>query len=167
MATKIHNSDLTQEIRLGAKSQTSADPTPSEIAEKVIAVMEVNPKLVKNEKCFSFGSVTSGGTTTLLAADTKQDFFITHSRIAYNQSVLADTATSLLTINATIDGVTRFINGVGNITLTAESMVSNVDHIHPLKIDRGTAITFSDSSYTVGLVVRSYAVFGYYSSSGD
>lgn len=45
---KITNSDLTHELVDGAKIQTAFDRVPNELAEKVVPVMEVNPKLLKN-----------------------------------------------------------------------------------------------------------------------
>ena len=46
----IHNSDLTKELIEKAKLQTSHDSVPSQIADKVIPTLEVNPNLSRRTK---------------------------------------------------------------------------------------------------------------------
>jgi hypothetical protein len=44
---QIFNSELKKQLIDGAKLQTSKDVIPSQLADKVVPVMEVNPKLLK------------------------------------------------------------------------------------------------------------------------
>jgi hypothetical protein len=50
MGAKIYNSNLTKAIVDGAKLQISEGGIPSEIAEKVVPTMEVNPNLSEEQQ---------------------------------------------------------------------------------------------------------------------
>ncbi len=50
MGAIIYNSDVTKELRDGGKISLR-DAIPNQLAEKVVPVMEVNPKFYKNKLC--------------------------------------------------------------------------------------------------------------------
>lgn len=138
MGTKIYNSDLTREIREGAKIQTSSDPTPGELSEKVLAVMEVNPKLLRNTDFFTSRSESStGGTMTTTPTD--RDTFITTLMMSVQKDV-----TSTLTnysVRCTVNGVVIQLGNMAFLSLTTANQTATITFPNPIKVDRGTNIT--------------------------
>jgi len=76
MAT-IYNSELTKEITDGAKIQTSHDLVPTQLAEKVVPVMEVNPKLLKYCNILKQVNSSSSGNTVIYTTPANKDFYLT------------------------------------------------------------------------------------------
>jgi hypothetical protein len=165
--SKIYNSQLQKEIVEATKLQISMDKTPNEASDKVVFTCEVNPKLLKSVKPYTFTSSTTAGTTTLLPANTSQDFYITGVAMSMVASVLCDLSTANYSVNAVIDGSSRALISYGAITLTAQEKNIYREFNRPIKIDRGTTITFTTTAFTAGVCLRLYAVYGYYDESSN
>lgn len=159
---KIYNSDCTKGLAQNAGIQISREQVPTELAEKIVPTFETNPQLLRTGIVRTVNANTTAGTTTLMAADSNRDFYVTGARISYAQTATADVSTANVAISITQDGTGRNLVVVPVITLTATSLTSEVNFGVPIKIDRGTAINFTTSAYTAGTVLRSFSVYGYY-----
>jgi len=157
MAT-IYNSELSKELILGAKIQTSRDRIPTELAEKVIPVMEVNPKLLRVANVVK-GNNALNGDVTIYTTPTDKDFYLTGASL----SVVKDaTATSTLTrylITTEESGLGSFLP-IGTLTLTAESRSTSINLSTPLKLKRNTTVSITNST-TVGNIATSGSIIGF------
>jgi len=159
MAT-IYNSDLSKELTLGAKIQTGRDAIPNQLAEKVVPVMEVNPKLLRRATQLAnlLGRTTTATGVTVMSAKTNQDVFITGLLVSNVQSAASDNV--LIAITTTMDGAAKVIYRRVKATLTASNTHDYMEFNIPLKIDRGAAITFT-LAFTAGTSTTDVIVFGY------
>jgi len=161
MGAKIYNSDLSKELVDGAKIQIAVDGIPSEIAEKVVPVMEVNPKMFRRTNiCVGTSKVV---TATLLAytTPTDRDFFLTSVDIGMIKDATCDQATGTININGVSEnGTTCIFAQIPVIVTTAQSEQVNSLFIPPMKLKRGSAINIS-GTYTAGLMSRTTVIKGY------
>lgn len=162
MGTKIYNSELTNELREGAKIQVGTDGIPSELAEKVIPVMEVNPKLMRRVNFIASGnSGTSAAAVTVLAADANNDTFITHFIYSLIKDATCDSATGNFQTSITINGVTSALSVVSTITLTAQDKEVSLSLNTPIKIDKNSTVRFTMPTFTAGVCRVALTIAGY------
>ena len=159
MAT-IHNSDVFKEIRDGARIQQLSEVIPSQIADKVVPVMEVNPKMLKYVNIVQRASSAATGTTAVYTTPTNAEFYLTSIMLSFSATVTNDqvglylsafpfqtlTAVRLLDINV--------------VTLVAQSQTFQKDYTYPIKIEKGTAINLV-KAYAAGAGVYSCTICGY------
>lgn len=159
MAT-IYNSDLSKELVDGARIQQNRDIIPNQLAEKVVPVMEVNPKLLRRINLLVGGTSTTTGTKTIYTTLTDRETFLTGFSISFIKDVTCDSATGSYLLTAVINGTTVNLSSMAIITLTAQSSLNNYTFAHPIKLDKGTAISFT-GSFTAGVCSRGFCINGY------
>jgi hypothetical protein len=164
---QIHNTDLTRELKEGGKLQQLRDVIPSQLADKVVPVMEVNPKLLRRTNIVkSISSTASAGTTTIYSIPQGQTFYMTSAHISFTKDVVCDVARGRYAITCTIDGVSLSIPLEVSInTLTAESQSMALDFSHPIKVDAGTNIQVNSFTYAAGTSARCAGITGYLTSN--
>jgi len=160
----IHNSDLFKELRDGAKSQQLRDgDLPSQLAEKVVPVMEVNPKLLRRD--IVLGSLASNLTASAVAnivAASNRETYITGISFAGIKDATCDiTTTAARGAFITQEGVDNPICYFPILVSTAQSWNVNIQFKNPIKIDKNTPIYVSTSAFTTGLFSRTFIVYGY------
>jgi len=149
----IHNSDLTKALIDGAKLQTSSDRVPAELAEKVVPVMEVNPKLLRRAEVCSVGAATNATSGTVYTIPADKEFYCTAS----SMSVIKDaSSTSVFSsmIATGMDGQTITLLTIPSITLTAQSESEALSFVPPLKIKPGTTIALTNSTNVANINTR-------------
>lgn len=155
MAT-IYNSDLSKELTDGAKIQVSRDSVPNQLAEKVVPVMEVNPKMFRRINFIK--NATSGG--TVYTTPTDKDFYYVGSNISGANSTASQNSTLNLTVvpegQAAVS--VNALYGRTTVILDVVSVVSNVILPFPIKLAKGSAITANASNWN-GL---NLSIFGYF-----
>lgn len=160
MAT-IYNSDLSRELIDGAKLQLSRDKIPTELAEKVVPVMEVNPKLLRRVNLIKNVSGTTTGALTVWTTPTDVDFYLTGVLLGVIKDATCDMATSQIAVGIIVDGVSKRAVSIPILTLTAQAHVVNREYTVPVKVDRGTTISSTANAYTAGLCSREVIIQGY------
>lgn len=132
------------------------DIIPSQLAEKVVPVMEVNPKMLRRCNIVRGQEAANSTSGTIYTTPADKDFFM----VACQLGVIKDvTSTSTLsTLRATIDGVQQKLLEIPGITLTAQSAVVSLSFPDAIKIDRNTAIVITASTnvaniQTVGTII--------------
>lgn len=160
MGTKIYNSDLTKELREGAKIQIGVDGIPSEIAEKVVPTMEVNPKLLRNTNITISVIAVATGAQVVYTTPLDKDFYLTNAEVSMIKDVTCDQATGSLVLNCTQDGATKNLVRIPIIALTAQNFAQSINLNCPMKIDRGTNLNYT-ASYTAGVMARVAGIKGF------
>ncbi len=160
---KIYNSDVTKGLANNAGIQQSREKTPDELAEKIVPVMETNPKLLRNDVVWSGSSSTTGGVTAITAAVNTVDkkTFITGFIAGVAKNAACDVATGTLTFSFTQKdlGATN-IHIIPVITLTDQNQTVAYSFKNPLELRPSTTVTFN-GNFGAGVMIKTLAVFGY------
>lgn len=158
MAT-IYNSELTKELTEGAKIQTNRDNIPNQIAEKVVPVMEVNPKLLRTSKVLGIYSTASTKSSQIIYTNPSgKDTYITALWINNLQTAASDNV--VLYITATFDGAAYKLITLNKPTLSAINVNQYLQFVPPLKIDKDGTLRLT-CAFTVGASTTDISIFGY------
>lgn len=160
MGAKIYNSNLTKELIDVAKLQQSKGEIPSELAEKVIPVIDINPKHARVANVVKRTIATNATAQTIYTTPTDKDFYLTSASLAMIKDA---TATSLFsTIQLIPDGSTSTIPIllIPGFTLTAQTGQISLSFPAPIKVAKGTNITINNST-NVGNVSADGCITGY------
>jgi len=154
----INNSQLSKELIDGAKIQTSFDKIPTQLADKVVPVMEVNPKLLKITGVVKNASISNATGGTIYTLPTDKDFYLTDCALSVIKDATSTSVGSDLT--AVMDGQTIYLLSVPGITLTAQNQTVTLSLKNPLKLDRGSLIR-ATASTNVANIKYSGTIYGY------
>lgn len=161
MAT-IYNSDLSKEISDGAKIQTSKDQIPTQLAEKVVPVMEVNPKFFRKINLVrSVLATASGASNVIYATPADKDFFITNLCLSFFKDAACDAATGRIAITVSTDGLASNPLNVAITTLNLQEQTVSINFPIPLKVDRGSNIFTAQPTFAAGTFTRTASVCGF------
>jgi hypothetical protein len=162
MAT-IFNGDLKRELISAAGIQTARDQVPSQIAEKVVPVIETNPNLFRR---INSHLTSSGAAAGLLTTSTEKDYYLVGCFLdASNKTASQD---SIMTITAQIDGMAA-TQTIAQINFSTSALIdvgqanTFITYPTPLKIARGTSIAFTKTNVAVGRA----SIWGYYVENGN
>lgn len=155
---QIHNTDLFKELKEGIRLQQLNDVVPSQLADKVVPVMEVNPKLLRMITRSIFTTATATGTSTIFNTPVNQDFYVTGSILSLSDDVTSDGIQAYITVY--VNGEVVRINSILKSPLTLTAINNSIMLPMPIKCDRNSTIS-STSAFTVGASRRSCVVMGY------
>lgn len=125
----------------------------------ITPVLELN-KPVNNVMVNQSTSTT--GTATVYTTPSDKDFYLTYMCLEFQADATADNTS--VGMNFTVNGTgVPFIN-LRKLTTTATTLCVPVTLNPPIKIDRGTNITYS-TTFTVGACSRSATIAGYISDT--
>lgn len=152
----INNSDLTKEIIAGAKTNIAVDTVPSQLADKVVPVMEVNPKLMRR---VTFVKTKTGSTGTIYTTPSDKDFFLVgYSMTASNKTASQD---SSLILGITPNGFSSI--NVDSLTFSTSVIldVNQQDKVVmlplPMQLARGSVLETISTNISSSRVT----IFGY------
>lgn len=146
------NSQIVQEIVNGLKLDSRIDKIPS-----IQPVFITNMKLVKNMEVA--GTTRSiSGTLTGITTPTNQDFYLLGFDYDMIKDSACDLATGPLYIYIYQNGNQKPIYVCPTITLTAQTQNKSIMFNHPIKIDKGTAIT-TNATFTAGTLIRTLNLY--------
>ena len=136
--TQIYNSQLFKEIREGTKNQQLRDAIPSQLADKIVPVMEVNPKMLRRVTISKTNNCNNATSAIIYTTPATQDFYLSSMTL----SLIKDsTATSTATyITANINNVGQTILIILGFSVTAQQQSLVFSSPIPIKIDRGSNI---------------------------
>ena len=157
----IDNSDTKKEINDAIRGNAVSNLAPTQLANQVIPVIDVNPKALRRSNIARTAS-TSGASTTIYTTPADKDFFLVGANFSFIKDATSDIATNAaLQLRCIIDGLTTAILNHAVITLTAQSGNISISFPFPLKIDRNTAISLFRASTTAGVTVIAGSIVGY------
>jgi len=163
MAT-IYNSTLTRELIDAAKIQTSKDKIPSELAEKVVPVMEVNPKLLRRVNIIKGATAVNTTPVTIFTTQSGKDFYCTAATLSLIKDVNSTSVYS--SIQCSVDGLVVNLLKISSLTLTPQNDSAVINFNPPIKIDRSTAVVIA-SSTNVANITNTGTIFGYYDDTSN
>ena len=100
------------------------------------------------------------GSLTAFTARSDQDTYITGITVVMAKDATCDTADGNIRIVITCGGATLILCYIPIITLTAALYQFSIPFPNPLKMDRGTSLTF-EGTFTAGKLQRCVTVTGY------
>jgi len=160
MAT-IYNSNLSKELIDGAKIQTSFDKVPDQIAEKVVPVMEVNPKLLKLSLPFPVsGALSNALSATLYTTSSIKDTYLTGATMSMIKDATSTATDMRFYFTEATTGQTRLIFRITGLSLTADSKFCAIDFNKPMKVARGTNIMVTSNTADANISIKG-TLFGY------
>lgn len=154
----VRNSDTLKELREASQLQQASEPTPTALSQQVVAVMEVNPKLLRRANTVKSGTASNALTQTIFTTPTDFDFYITGACLSMIKDATSQSVIS--TISAFVNGANQRVLAISGITLTAQADTIYATFSPPLKVDRGTAITVTNSNLTAN-VRADASIIGY------
>lgn len=157
---QIHNSELLKGMQDSAKLQTIRDRIPDQLADKIVPVMEVNPKLLRVCNIVRGANKATTASATLYTTPTDKDFYLTGIALSYTKNVTCDTATGALNVTVYIDGALQTLFSLAKLTLTAEEKTGSITFPIPVKLDRNTPITYG-TTWTAGAMIQAISIVGY------
>lgn len=161
MAT-IHNTDLTKELKDGGKLQQLRDVIPSQLADKVVPVMEVNPKLLRRSNIVRSGGSITAGSATIYTTPGDKDFYLTACSASFIKDAANDNATGRFNaIVATVEGIAQNLISFAVLTLTAQQQTVTISFPTPIKIDKNTAISIASTTIGAGSFAKYGNIVGY------
>jgi len=157
MAT-IYGSELKRELIDAARIQVSKDRVPSEIADKVIPVIEVNPKLLRRCNIIRANDALNATAATIYATPADKEFYLVGACLGVIKDV---TSQSVATdIRIVVDGRTDRILVIPGITLTVQNSIVSLSLPFPIKVDKNTNITINNSNAAAN-IKASGSIIGY------
>jgi hypothetical protein len=156
MSATIYNSNLTKEIIETGKLQTSVSLVPSELAEKVIAVIDVNPNHNRYSNFFLESSVTSSGVVTLYTVPVGKKVLISNTILNFSTDNASDSVYLICFI--TSNGSNNTINQIRKLTLTSVAVNNTISYPIPIILKTGDSIkidkthSLGSNSYTCNII---------------
>jgi len=158
MAYITKNSTLA-ELREATDIPYGSGTVPNTLDNKISPVIETNQKLLAHTTEWLSVSRSSTGTTSVRTATTDRDFFITGAVMSLDTDAAA--ANLVVAIQATVKGTARNILIFSTLAAAAAHRRDiSISLPRPLKIDKGTAISFV-CTFSAGTVKGDAIVFGY------
>ncbi len=154
-----YNSNLTKEIADVGKLQLSRDKIPNEFADKIIPVVDVNPKHSRYVNFMRTLTLLNGTTGTMYTAPLDKDTYLVGAQL----SVIKDaTATSLISqIAGTLEDGNGFqLLSLNGFTLTAQDKCVSISLNNPIKLQRGSTVRVTNGT-NVANVSASAVILGY------
>jgi len=136
-----------------------AQGIPKIVPNAISPVVDVTPIPTFQATKSFFGTRTTTGTGTLVTIDADKDFFLTNLSYFLQCDAVADSTD--YSVRATTNGLNQRIIQIQKLSLTATTVVIEKPFFTPLKIDKGTTITFP-SAFTVGASSISVSCQGYF-----
>ncbi len=157
MAT-IYNSDLSKELQAGAKIQQNVDVIPNQLAEKVVPVMEVNPKFFRLTNVYKQVSFTASAGGTVYSTPADKSFYLTSITLQNLSDVNADN--TFFQFQFYPEGMAGVILARYKPTFTAYNDYIQIYFDIPIKMARDVTLTAS-STFTVGTSRTTATITGY------
>lgn len=155
----IYNSELSKELIEGARIATAKDNIPTQIADKVVPVMEVNPKLLRRANIIRSANAINSTGATVYTTPTDRDFFLTSVHLSVIKDVTATSQNTELDF-VTDDGIQQYAFVINGITLTPQNEVIDQQLNPPIKLKRGTNISLVNGTNVA--TIRTHAtITGY------
>lgn len=158
MAT-IHNSELIQALIDKAKIQTSQDISPTQLAEKIIPTLAVEPE----KRVYNSGTTKSStGAMVLFTTPADRKFFLTGIQLSYVKDATCDLGTGEMAFLAynKLFNISDELLCFTTITLTAQQDSLFMSFNPPLELQPSTTIT-NTSNFAAGILIRSGLITGY------
>lgn len=154
---KIQNSDVITEMIKGLFLDPARERVPSEVADKILAVYNVNP-IRKNTILSSNSRTTTAAAITFFTANAKRDTYLTGAWLQNVSDVSANNVTMFIEVELA-DGLKRNILISNKITLTVFDTNTFIT-FPPILLKKGATVKLTNV-FTLGVSVTTYGLLGY------
>jgi len=140
-----HYNPSISESTLKLFNTKSGDHIPSDVLPFITPVMEIFPF---NSKIVS-ATLLNSASSTIYTTPADKDFYLTSVTLGVTKD---GTSTSTFSaVNVIVDGLTNAVISIPSLTLTAQTGNNSVTFFKPIKLDRNTAITITNSTATANI----------------
>jgi len=153
---EIQNQKTIKEIRLAGG--LGILETPKSLSNQVVPVFNVNPKDYRVINVIKDVASVTTGDSTVYTTPADKDFFLSSYILSTQADVTADS--TFVKLQIIQDGTAKIIALMRKLTLTTFSGVVSMNLMNPIKVDRGTAITITQT-FTVGASTVGAVICGY------
>jgi hypothetical protein len=156
------NRETTREIQ-EATGLSEITGYPRKIADAIIPVIDVNPKLKYSNKIHTSFLTGGGGTSAgIYTTPMDKDFYLTGACLSIVKNATSNSTVTSIRVG-TADGPTSNIISIIGLTLTEQDQTVWCPFPIPLRLARGSAITLITDSTGAGYEVRG-SIIGYLSN---
>jgi hypothetical protein len=156
----IYNNLTLKECNEGANLQQNRENTPTRLAESIVPVMEVNPKMLRRCNLVAAGTATDATGATIYTAPTDKDLYLVAAVLSVIKDVNATSTVSELYVTTEEGGASKDIIRIPGITATVQNQTVSVSFPTPLKIKRGTIIGINNGT-NVAKIIASGCITGF------
>lgn len=154
---RINRLSVIQELVKGLMLEQSRDKIPTDLADKIVPVYQVNE--VHFSDIFAGNTFTSTETSTVIhTAHAKRFTFLTGVLINNQSDVTCDNVGILISV--LINGKRTTLARLSKLTLTVYQDGLYLLFVNPIKIDRGSEIHFTNT-FSLGASTSFVSVEGY------
>ena len=156
-----NNSDTSQEIREVLKLQGAINPIPRNVDDKIVPVINVNPKHARISRGFALLTSLSDATSaTIYTCDTIKETYLTAASLQVAKDVNAPATTIELKVTDAETESSQAILKVFGLTLTALNDHAELNFDPPIKLKKGTNILITSDN--AGATIKAKAtLIGY------
>lgn len=148
MGAIIHNSNIIKRLIDEAKIQVSVDKVPDQLAEKILAVLNVNPP--KNIK-LSQATASDTTSTTLLTCSSTKKTFMTNLNLSLAKDDISDATYVRITLQAENQaGRSAFYLRFEPLT-AASNLTQNLNFPFPIELKKGSEVLITIDSATASI----------------
>jgi len=133
----------------------AVDTIPTTLGSIVSPTLDLNPRFTTTWRS---DAATTSGARTLITAPTDKDLYITYVWLSISKTAASDCTS--IRMEASINGATNSLIRLEFNTLTAERDGCFLVFPYPVKIDRGSSVTYT-ASFGAGAFAKS-AGLGYF-----
>lgn len=151
----LHNNPSIVERAQRVLNTKGSQAISDQVEDKIQIVLPLHPitRIVRA------AGVSTTGSLTVYTTPTDKDFYLTGFFLAMAKDAACD-ANGGVNLQAVIDGVTREIGCIAVLTLSADNQTINADFNNPIKLDRGSIVSFT-GTFTAGAMRRVASIRGY------
>ena len=155
----INNSKLIKNIIDTAKLNISRDQVPTELASKIVPVLEVSPGKIIN--LFETKSQTITGNIYPYTTPNDKTFYLSQISLSMIKDAACDIASGNIIVYVTlIKGNVQQAISIPVLTLTAQSEEQKIKFNPPIQLMKNSSI-FVTGTFTLGNLIRSVKVLGH------
>ena len=157
---QIQNPEATQTIRDEAKL-TLAEGFPDNLLKDCQAVMDMTPSFHKTDITLAHLNRVTSGAQTIFTSSSTRETYVTAVTASLAKDATCDVGIGAVTVTTTVNGLARVLASIAVVTTTLQTANVHIIFKNPIKIDKNVTIAFGTSTYTLGTMSRTCAVFGY------
>jgi len=138
---KINNSAVIQKMMDELKLYPGTDVIPTELAEKILPVFQINSdKLsVTTEPSNIVRSSNITSSATLFTIPANEDFYLCNLLLRSTDVLVWSGGHSVVEVSVTVDGVAQNVS-IARFVNSEPPHALDVSYSHPIKCDRGTTV---------------------------
>ena len=149
LMAKINRQAIMQKLIDELNLYPGKDVIPSELAEKIIAVYQINTETIKvtpiTANVVKYAIATGAIARTLYTTPATGKFYLTNATLNYSVDSVGTPGAGTIDLDVIIGGVTVQILGFNNSVTTTETNSTSINLQNPVLLDPGTAIVLTNA----------------------